>query len=153
VLLPRPPKVRRVEFTPNVTLFKPAGIPLMELDEVSLAVDELEAIRLRQLEGLDQEACAQRMRVSRPTFQRILNAGLTKVAEALVEGKAIRVCGGTYRLAKRQFWCRFCGNRFEVPFERAVSQEQIFCPDCNRGPAHPQGGRGRGGHRFRGGRQ
>ncbi|WP_031516291.1 DUF134 domain-containing protein [Desulfofalx alkaliphila] len=92
----RPSKCRRVEFIPEITYFKPAGVPLVNLEEVSLAVEELEAIRLKDLEYLEQEQCAQRMQVSRPTFHRVLTSARHKVAQALVQGKAIRVEGGNY---------------------------------------------------------
>ena len=70
--MPRPPKCRRVEQFPGVTYFKPPGIPVSELTEVVLTVEEFESIRLRDLEGLEQEECAEKMAVSRPTFHRIL---------------------------------------------------------------------------------
>lgn len=94
--MPRPPKCRRVEFEPQVTYFKPAGIPKHELEELTLSIEELEAIRLKDKEGLEQEECAEHMQVSRPTFQRILAGARAKLAEALVLGKAIRVDGGNY---------------------------------------------------------
>jgi len=65
---------------PELTYFKPAGVPLRELEEVALTVEEMEAIRLKDLEGLEQEACSERMRVSRPTFQRVLAAARAKIA-------------------------------------------------------------------------
>ncbi len=99
--MPRPPKRRRVEFVPNITYFKPAGVPLRELEEVTISVEELEALRLKDIEGLDQEESAQKMNVSRPTFQRILTAVRKKLSEALVSGKAIRIEGGNYHLQKR----------------------------------------------------
>ncbi|HBQ28688.1 MAG TPA: hypothetical protein DD719_04680 [Desulfotomaculum sp.] len=101
--MPRPPKWRTVEQFPSCTYFKPAGIPLRELGEVCLYVEELEALRLKDLACLDQEACAERMKVARTTFQRILCAARAKVAEALVTGKAIRVEGGKYLLAEKLF--------------------------------------------------
>ena len=70
----RPTKWRRVAFVPQVTYFKPAGIPLRALEEVGLTVEELEAIRLKDVEGLQQEECAERMRISRPTFHRVLES-------------------------------------------------------------------------------
>ncbi|ABY94319.1 MULTISPECIES: DUF134 domain-containing protein [Thermoanaerobacter] len=96
--MPRPPKCRWVRSEPNVTHFKPVGVPMSMLDEVILTVEELEAIRLKDLEGLEQEECAEMMKVSRPTFFRIINSARQKVADALVNGKAIRVEGGNYRV-------------------------------------------------------
>ncbi len=63
--MPRPRKCRRVVFMPEVTYFKPAGIPLRDLDEVRLSVEEAEAVRLKDLEGLEQQQCAEKMNVSR----------------------------------------------------------------------------------------
>ncbi|MFA6316075.1 MAG: DUF134 domain-containing protein [Elusimicrobiota bacterium] len=90
----RPVKCRFVSTEPGVTYFKPRGIPLSELSEVSLQVDELEAVRLADLEGLYQEEAAARMRVSRQTFGNIIQAAHAKIAEALVQGKALRIHGG-----------------------------------------------------------
>ena len=89
--MPRPPKRRRISFLPHRTYFKPAGVPLKKLKEVSIEVEELEAIRLKDLEGLDQETCAHEMQISRATFHRIINSARHKLAEALVKGKAIRL--------------------------------------------------------------
>lgn len=128
--MPRPPKLRRVEFFPQVTVFKPAGVSMRELEEEVLTVEELEAIRLKDLEGLEQEECAERMQVSRPTFQRVLSSAREKVARALVEGKAIRFQGGTYRLALGQFRCGACSYEFEAPFAAARSGVDPACPHC-----------------------
>ena len=128
--MPRPPKLRRVEFIPQVTVFKPAGVSLRDLEEEVLSVEELEAIRLKDLEGLEQEECAERMQVSRPTFQRVLSSAREKVARALVEGKAIRFQGGTYRLALGQFRCGACSYEFEAPFAAARSGVDPACPHC-----------------------
>ena len=94
--MPRPPKCRRVEFVPEITCFKPVGVPLVELEEISLTVEELEAIRLKDLEKLEQELCAGKMQISRPTFHRILVSARNKLAQALVQGKAIRIEGGNF---------------------------------------------------------
>ena len=128
--MPRPPKRRRVEFVPEVTVFKPAGIPLVDMEEETLLLEELEALRLKDLEGLEQEECADRMQVSRPTFQRVLSSAREKVARALVEGKAIRFEGGTYRLALGQFRCGACSHEFEAPFAAARSGADPACPHC-----------------------
>ena len=92
--MPRPPKCRWIGFRPNVSFFKPQGIPLRVLNQICLGYDELEAIRLSDWEGLSQEEAAQRMNVSRATFGRIVAQGRQKVADALVNGKAIRIEGG-----------------------------------------------------------
>ena len=76
---------------PNTSYFKPRGIPLVELEEVSLSLDELEALRLADYEGRYHEDAAQEMKISRPTFGRIVNDARRKVAEALTQGKALRI--------------------------------------------------------------
>lgn len=125
----RPPKLRRVEFEPEFTYFKPAGIPKRELEEVVLHVEEVEAIRLKDLEDLEQEECAERMHISRPTFQRVLISARKKVAEVLIEGKALRVEGGNYRLAKRHFRCVTCQKELDVPHGQGRGWE-LSCPHC-----------------------
>ncbi|MFH1471211.1 MAG: DUF134 domain-containing protein [Candidatus Micrarchaeota archaeon] len=94
----RPRLRRNVRFEPNVTYFKPRGIPLAQLGEVVLQVDEFEAVRLKDLEGLEQEECAKKMRISQPTFHRLVVSARKKVAEAIIRGKAIRIEGGNYCL-------------------------------------------------------
>lgn len=150
--MPRPPKFRHVGFLPGVTYFKPMGIPMLALQEVVLTVEELEAIRLKDVEDLEQEACAERMQVSRPTFQRILEAARRKVAEALVQGKAIRVEGGHFRLDAQGLHCPSCGHEFvQNPAAETVAAADACCPKCREplppGPPGPwrrgwRGGRG-----------
>ena len=95
----RPFKCRRVAFMPGVTYFKPAGIPLRFLEEVRLSVEEAEALRLKELEGLEQEQGAQKMNISRQTFQRVLASARHKTADALLNGKAIRIEGGNFEIS------------------------------------------------------
>ncbi len=104
----RPQKWRHVEFIPDITYFKPAGVPLRNLDEIILNVEELEALRLKDIEQLEQEQCAERMNISRPTFFRIINSARSKVAEALINGKAIKIEGGKYRFVQ-PLRCKDCG--------------------------------------------
>lgn len=123
----RPRKPRRVAFLPGVTYFKPRGIPLRILEEVRLSVDELEALRLKDLEGLEQEEGAEEMGISRQTFQRVLEEAHRKVAEALVQGKALRIEGGDYELAPMRYRCRHCGHRWE---QLITSGIPAACPSC-----------------------
>ena len=92
--MPRPHKPRFVCHEPGALYFKPRGIPMVELQEVVLGRDETEALRLADLLGLSQEEVGQRMGVSRATVGRILESAHRKVAEALVEGKALRIAEG-----------------------------------------------------------
>ena len=87
----RPKKIRNIRFMPEATYFKPRGIPLQSLDEVSLSHDEMEAIRLKYIKNFGQIECAKEMKISQSTFQRILISANQKIAEGLVNGKAIRI--------------------------------------------------------------
>jgi predicted DNA-binding protein (UPF0251 family) len=126
----RQPIWRRVNFLPQVTYFKPAGVPIAHLQEVRLSIEEVEAIRLKDVEGLEQDKCARRMHVSRPTFSRILTPARQKMADALLNGKAIRIEGGNYEMAVRHFRCSN-GHEWEVPFEVMINKPPELCPTCN----------------------
>lgn len=89
--MPRPRKPRRLQFQPNVYYYKPVGVPMRELEEVSLLPDELEALKLHDVDGLNHIESAQRMGVSQPTFGRILDSVYKKIANAVINGKAIRI--------------------------------------------------------------
>ena len=132
----RPPKERRVEFIPEVKYFKPAGIPKRNLQEVNLTLEEVEAIRLKDQEGLTQQECAERMEVSRPTFQRVLTEARRKIANAFIDGKAIRFEGGDYRLAEKKYTCPECEEEFMRPHawgrKRRQKGREVECPDCDR---------------------
>ena len=94
----RPRKCRRVDAPPDVTYFKPRGVPLRELNEVSLSVEGYEALRLADYQGLKHEDAAVLMHVSRQTFGRILSQARHAVAEAIINGWALRIRGGVYAL-------------------------------------------------------
>jgi len=151
----RPPKCRRVAFAPGVIYFKPAGIPLRSLEEIRLFVEEIEAIRLKDLEGLEQEQGAENMGISRPTFQRILASARQKIADALLNGKAIRIEGGNFEMSPLRYRCAV-GHEWEVPYTTMSAPPQS-CPACSTSdvvPLQPLGvgcGRG-GGRRWQGGR-
>jgi predicted DNA-binding protein (UPF0251 family) len=148
--MPRPRKWRCVSTMPSVTHFKPAGVPMGLLEEVCISVDEAEALRLKDLEGLEQEQGAEKMGISRPTFQRILAAARKKVTDGLLNGKAIRIEGGSFELALRRFRCAQ-GHEWDVPFEAMLGGAPEACPSCdepNPLPLQPPGppcGRGRWG--------
>jgi predicted DNA-binding protein (UPF0251 family) len=124
--MPRPTKFRRVEFFPKDTYFVPLGKPKCELEEVTLKVEELEAMRLKDIEELSQEECAEKMQVSRQTFQNIIDEARKKVAIALSEGKAINISGGNYTTSHCKFRCLECGNIYDINFE----QDKNACPEC-----------------------
>jgi uncharacterized protein len=109
----RPPKVRTIAGSPQVNVFKPLGVPARLLETVVLGLDELEALRLADLEGLYQEQAAERMGISRPTFGRLVEEARRKVAEALFNGKALVFQGGTIVLQDAAgATCRQCGARW-----------------------------------------
>jgi uncharacterized protein len=107
-------------------VFKPAGIPARELEVVVMALDELEALRLTDLEGLYQEQAAERMGISRATLGRILASAHRKAAEALVLGKAIRIEGGPVRIeGPPMVRCEACDLEWSPDAARAGE-----CPRC-----------------------
>jgi len=133
----RPVKRRRVTAIPQVSYFKPAGIPLRALEEVGLTVEEVEAVRLRDVEGLQQEDGAKRMRISRPTFHRVLGSARRKIADALINGKAIRIEGGNFALPSQLFHCARDGHEWQVSFETMASGRPLACPRCESTGALP----------------
>ncbi len=114
IIMTRPKSLRSIENIPEIKWFKPAGIKMRALEEVSLTFDEIEAIRLADLEGLYQEQVAEKMNVSRQTIGRILISAHRKIAEALVEGKAIRLEGGQIQFKNRCRKRRRRGKREDV---------------------------------------
>jgi len=97
----RPRLCRRVGFNPGITYFKPRGVPLCELEETILQVDEFEAIRLKDLEGLEQEECAKKMGISQPTFHRLILSARKKTADSIVSGKALKIEGGNFKIMSK----------------------------------------------------
>jgi predicted DNA-binding protein (UPF0251 family) len=97
--MPRPRHFRRVGCLPQANFYKPRGIPLAILQHITLTVDELEAIRLADLQSLYQEQAAEKMNISRQTFGRILESAHKKIADALVNGKALSIEGGPIKLS------------------------------------------------------
>ncbi|MCD6346887.1 MAG: DUF134 domain-containing protein [Bacteroidales bacterium] len=93
---------RRVEMEPDVVYYKPVRVPYRMLDEVVIHIDEYEALRLADYEGLYHEDAAARMQVSRATFGRIVSQARAKIANALVNGKAIKLEGGHFILNKEE---------------------------------------------------
>ena len=122
--MPRPRKRRLIREQPAITLFKPQGVPAHDLKGVVLPLEGLEALRLADALGLDQDEAAGLMGISKPTFCRVLAGAREAVARALVNGWSIRIEGGDYRL---------------------VEDEAPFGPGGGRGMGRGRGGRGGGG--------
>ncbi|MBN1494487.1 DUF134 domain-containing protein [Candidatus Peregrinibacteria bacterium] len=87
----RPKTFRRIAVNPEVFFFKPQGVPMRFLEQVDLSLDELEAVRLGDFEEYDMIKAARKMQISKSTFQRLLSSSHKKIADALIEGKAIRI--------------------------------------------------------------
>ena len=110
--MPRRKKCRRVAHIPRANYFKPAGIPKVELEEINLKIEEAEALRLKDLLRYDQVKCAEEMGVSRTTFQRILVEARYKVADAIINSRAVLLDGGNFKYVKgAQFRHRWGKNR------------------------------------------
>lgn len=125
--MPRPCRCRKVNIDPNITYFKPRAIPLSELEEVLLQIDELEALRLADLEDLYHEDAAKKMGISRQTFDRILIKAHKTIADAIVNGKAIQIQGGNVMSNKRTFECSDCEHKWGLPFGTGRPEG---CPQC-----------------------
>jgi hypothetical protein len=146
--MPRPRRFRRVRFEPNITYFKPAGVKMIDLEESILTVDEFEAVRLKDLEGLEQDNCAKKMNISQPTFFRLLDSARKKIADAIVNGKAIKIEGGVYKMVgfgrnrggRGRMGGPFAAGpggtcicpkcKYEVPHQVGTPCYQIKCPKC-----------------------
>jgi len=100
------------------------------LEENEISIEELEALRLKDIEGLEQEECASRMNISRPTFQRVLASARYKTGDALLHGKAIKIQGGAFEIAPLHFCCPN-GHNWEVPAENMDIEMAPVCPVCN----------------------
>jgi len=126
----RPQKKRLVAFGPDISYFKPRGIPMVELKEVRLTVDQHEAIRLADLVDLSHEEAGHRMGVSRATFGRIIQRARRIVADALINGKAIHIEGGNYRIVSdtRIFKCHKCNHEWIEPKGKGRPKS---CPSCH----------------------
>lgn len=129
--MPRPRCCRRIDGAPACKIFKPAGMPGADLGEVELTLEEYEAIRLADHEGLYQEEAAGRMGVSRQTFGRAIEKARAKVARALVLGLVLRIQLSQAEAAQqpqlREFLCGACGNGWQEPFGTGRPDG---CPAC-----------------------
>ncbi|MDD4183164.1 MAG: DUF134 domain-containing protein [Candidatus Omnitrophota bacterium] len=97
----RPKKTRWIKCVPGERCFKPVCKPLNKVECVCLTLDEFEAVRLADLEGLKQVDAAKKLKISRPTFSRIISSAYSKIADGLVNIKAIRIEGGCCKVDTR----------------------------------------------------
>lgn len=155
--MPRPPKMRKVLEPPRIQGMKPMGVPAQFLEPIYLALDEYEAIRLADYEGLDHQEAAEIIGVSRPTFTRLIDKARKKVAQSIVGVKELLIEGGNYSISTQLTRCMDCGDfeRFDSPADfkneckncgssNVVHLNQWFSRRGNRGRQNRGGGRGRG---------
>jgi predicted DNA-binding protein (UPF0251 family) len=133
----RPEKLRCVAQWPNVGFFKPVGVPANALQGIRLSLEELDSIRLGDLEGPEQGECAQQMRIPRPTFHRILEVARKKLADAPINDKAIQIEGGNFKLPERRFRCSNDGHEWNVTFEAMAKRLPLSCSVCFSGNIQP----------------
>lgn len=128
--MPRRKRHRVVSREPLVSVYKPAGIPAKDLHEILISVDEFEAMRLADFEGLNQREACEVMQISQPTFNRSLASARKKIAEAIVEGHVLRIEGGNYFLTDGSggLECVKCGYRINMKID-----EKDSCPKCGSG--------------------
>ena len=128
----RPTKWRKIENVPTIAYFVPSDKEIAEIPENILKLEELEAIRLKDMEGLEQSECADKMEVSRPTFQRILLSAREKIADSLVNGKTIHIEGGNFTQNICPVRCLECGKEWMESFEKlnSIKDGSYECPDC-----------------------
>ncbi|HLD39379.1 MAG TPA: DUF134 domain-containing protein [archaeon] len=130
----RPRLFRRIGSAPCVIYFKPAGIRLIGLEKSIITIDEFESVKLKDFFGMEQEKCAQKMGISQPTFHRLVLSARKKIADAIVNGKALRIEGGNTRIMtdpEKQFHCVSCGHEWIVNKEKAS-----VCPKCKGKKIH-----------------
>jgi predicted DNA-binding protein (UPF0251 family)/DNA-directed RNA polymerase subunit RPC12/RpoP len=128
----RPTKWRKIENIPSFPYFIPSETGVTEIPENVLKLEELEAIRLKDFEGLEQGECAKKMEVSRPTFQRILISTREKIADSLVNGKIIHIDGGNFTRNICPVRCLDCGKEWMESYENleSIKNGDYLCPAC-----------------------
>ncbi len=124
--MPRPQKMRSVLCPPQHAGFKPVGVPSRFLETVAVTLDEFEAIRLADFQGLDHEESARQMEISRSTFSRLVERARHKVAEFLIEGKRLQIDGGAIHFQGNLIRCEDCGHLKTTAFDG----ETTGCPAC-----------------------
>jgi len=140
----RPRKTKTINFEPNVTYFKPKAVPLKQLKEVELNLDELETLRLANLKNLSQAESADKMQIHQSTFQRTLARAREKVTDALVNGKAIKIHGGEYTMpggdrTGPMGLGRGRGRGFGRGLQNAGPDGICVCPSCGHEEPHITG--------------
>lgn len=130
----RPFKCRQIGWIPEFTHFKPTGIPTKLLEEINLTLDEIEAVRLADFKGLYQEKAAEGMGISRQTFANILTQAHQKIADSIINGKALKIEGGVCKMSGRRiFKCMACEKEWEMHYGAGRPNQ---CPECGSKDFH-----------------
>ena len=122
----RPEKNRNVLMPPSFNNFKPVGIKMTNMEQILLTLDEYEALRLADYDGLEHSEAAEKMNISRPTFTRLITKTRQKIAEFIVEGKALQIEGGSVHFSQNMILCLNCENRYQV----SLNKKEYACPEC-----------------------
>lgn len=125
--MPRPKNNRMVQEPPLFVEFKPTGIAGKNLQQTWLSLDEFEAVRLADYEGMSHEEAANEMHVSRPTFSRLVDRARSKIAGFLVRGELLTIDGGNIHFKNNILRCLDCGHMFKTTMLKTVTQ----CPGCH----------------------
>lgn len=125
--MPRPKNNRIVNEPPLFTNFKPIGVKGVSLEQISLSLDEFEAFRLSDYEGLSQAEAADEMGISRPTFTRLIEKARKNIAELIIKGKILNIEGGNIHFRKNIMRCENCGHMFNIDFDHSLTE----CPSCH----------------------
>lgn len=125
--MPRPQKERMVHKPPLFTEFKPIGISRKYLQQISLSIDEYEALRLADYEGLSHNEAADEMEISRSTFTRLIEQSRKKLANFIVRGASLLIEGGNIHFRNNILKCLDCGYMFNININEKFSE----CPECN----------------------
>ena len=124
--MPRPQSNRIVHEPPVITGFKPMGIPGSSLRQIQLSLDEFEAMRLADYQGMSHEEAAEEMGISRSTFSRLIEKARSKIAEFIIKGRLLSIEGGNVHFRKNIIQCAECGHMFRTNIDADVSE----CPEC-----------------------
>lgn len=134
--MPRPKSNRIVHEPPMFTEFKPIGVKSHELHQVTLTLDEFEALRLADHLGLSHAEAADEMEISRSTFTRLIEDARAKICDFLIEGKILSIDGGNIHFRNNIIHCKSCGYIFRTNIEREIKE----CPQCGSGNLESRAG-------------
>ncbi len=124
--MPRPQKKRSVHYPPVYSEFKPTGVRARLLDKLELTLDEFEAIRLADYQGMDHNESAEKMEISRSTFSRLVERARRKVGAFLIEGKHLQIDGGQVHFKRNLIRCGDCDHLLNITFDADTTR----CPNC-----------------------